>query len=493
MDSINFVYEKLSNWLPANSLRRRFVRGAFWSIIAAVLAQGMGLLAIIVAGRILGKTGLGELGIIQSTVGMFGVFAGLGLGLTATKHVAEFRRSDPVRAGQIIAMTFVTALFSGGIISAVIFVASPYLAVHTICAPHLIGVLRFSCGLLFCNTLIGAQLGVLSGLEAFRAIAWASLFRGLLNFLLVVLGVYFWGLSGAIGGLVCTVAISLLINSVVLRRETFKAGVPICYHGICSQLPILWKFSIPAFLGNAMVGPVIWGANALLVNQKDGYAELGIFTAAMQFQMVLNRASAKIGAALLPMLASQEAVQSDKFNRANILISWLIGIIPTLPLICFPEIMSVFGPQYTSTSAQRTFVLVVCYTCVMLYKQGLARVLAANGLMWWSFLSNTMWATVLLGSFWFLKRFGAVGLATSFVIAYALNTICFVPLYVSRKLAPKSTLISLEAATVWIVIAVLAGISILQFSLFVRGTALFVSLLPLYIAFKGLFYGRKSK
>jgi hypothetical protein len=68
-----------------------------------------------------------------------------------------------------------------------------------------------------------------------------------------------------------------------------------------------------------------------------------------------------------------------------------------------------------------------------------------------------------------------------------------VPLYVSRKLAPKSTLISLEAATVWIVIAVLAGISILQFSLFVRGTALFVSLLPLYIAFKGLFYGRKSK
>jgi O-antigen/teichoic acid export membrane protein len=58
----------------------------------------------------LGKTGYGELGMIQTTVGMFGVFAGFGLGVTATKHVAEFRRSDPARAGRIIGLSSVFAV-----------------------------------------------------------------------------------------------------------------------------------------------------------------------------------------------------------------------------------------------------------------------------------------------------------------------------------------------------------------------------------------------
>src|ERR1022692_3038167 len=41
---------------------------------------------------------------IQSTVGMLGIFAGLGLGITATKYVAELRSHDPERAGRIIAL-----------------------------------------------------------------------------------------------------------------------------------------------------------------------------------------------------------------------------------------------------------------------------------------------------------------------------------------------------------------------------------------------------
>ena len=52
---------------------------------------------------------------IQSTVGMFGVFAGFGLGLTATKHVAEFRQSDPERDGLIIGLSALIAIGTGGL------------------------------------------------------------------------------------------------------------------------------------------------------------------------------------------------------------------------------------------------------------------------------------------------------------------------------------------------------------------------------------------
>ncbi|MHC4640592.1 MAG: oligosaccharide flippase family protein [Planctomycetota bacterium] len=479
--------------MPANSLRRRFVKGAFWSVAATIIAQGLGLAASIVAARILGKTVFGELGMIQSTVGMFGTLAGLGLGLTATKHVAEFRNSDPLRAGRIIGMSSVLSLISGGLISVIIFLISPYLAEHTISAPRLTGELRIGCGLLFFNTLVGVQIGVLSGFEAFKTVAKVSLFRGLLNLPLVVLGVYFWGLPGAISGMVCAVAGGWVINCIAVRKETHRAHIPVSCHNIRSELPVLWAFSLPTFLSVAMISPVMWGANALLANQAGGYAALGIFTAATRFQSILNLAGTKVGAALLPMLASRDAAQSDRFNRANILISWLLGVIPALPLICFPEIMGLlFGPQYADISARRTLVLVMCYTCIILYKQGLARVLVAHSLMWWGLLSNTMWAIVLMGSFWFLKQFGAIGLASAFVTAYMLNTICFIPLYTRRGLVPKGTIISSESATIWIVITGLTLLSIFQFPLLVRGISIFVSILPLFIAFRRLFRGSRE-
>lgn len=493
MKLISYAQEKLSQHLPANSLRRRFVKGAFWSVIASLVSQGMRFLSFVIVARILGKTGFGELGMIQHTVSMFGVFAGLGLGITATKHVAEFRSTDPSRTGRIIALSSVAALISGGLVTIAVFFASPYVAQHIINAPHMKMELWIGCGLLFFNTLIGAQVGCLAGFEAFKTIARVGLFYGLLNLLLVILGVHFWGLAGAITGMVCAMAGNWCAHHVAVRKEAKKAEVPISYSNIRSELPVLWGFSLPAFLSNAMVGPVIWGANALLSNQANGYAELGIFTAATQAQMALNLAGSRVGAALLPILSSREAQGSVKFNRANILISWLIGVIAAVPLICLPEIMGlVFGPQYAGASPRRTFVLVMCYTCIMLYKQGLARVLVANSLLWWSCLSNSMWAVVLLGSAWFLKGFGAFGLACAFLIAYTLNTICFVPLYTSRNLAPRGTLISLEAISIWLVIMCLASLSIFQFPLFVRCIGCILSTFVLFLAFRRLFFGSST-
>ena len=88
----------------------RLARGVFWSMAGAVISRGLMLAASVLVARMLGKMGFGELGMIRSTVGMFGIFAGFGLGLTATKHVAEFRSSDPERAGRIISLSWLVAM-----------------------------------------------------------------------------------------------------------------------------------------------------------------------------------------------------------------------------------------------------------------------------------------------------------------------------------------------------------------------------------------------
>jgi len=87
---------------PEGTLRGRFVVGAFWSVAGALISRGFLLAASVVCAWFLGKEGFGALGMIQSTTGMLGVLAGLGLGITATKYVSELRRLDPLRARQSV-------------------------------------------------------------------------------------------------------------------------------------------------------------------------------------------------------------------------------------------------------------------------------------------------------------------------------------------------------------------------------------------------------
>ena len=101
--------------LRHDSLSGRFARGAFWALLGTAIAQGLHLVSSLAVARLLGKVGFGELGMINSTVGMFGVFAGLGLGLTATKYIAELRLRDPERAGRILGLSYLMAMVSGGL------------------------------------------------------------------------------------------------------------------------------------------------------------------------------------------------------------------------------------------------------------------------------------------------------------------------------------------------------------------------------------------
>ena len=72
--------------------------------MGTALSKVLSTVSWVIVGRLLGKTGFGEIGMIQNTVGIFGAAAGFGMGMAATKYVAEYRRTDPNRAGRFIAL-----------------------------------------------------------------------------------------------------------------------------------------------------------------------------------------------------------------------------------------------------------------------------------------------------------------------------------------------------------------------------------------------------
>lgn len=414
--------------IESSEVGYRVAKGAFWSMAGAVISRGLMLIASIFVARMLGKTGFGELGMIQSTVGMFGVFAGFGLGMTATKYVAEFRRSNPARAGRIISLSALVAIGTGGLMALGLFIFSPWLAEHTINAPHLAGVLRISALVLFISALNGAQTGALAGLEAFKTIAYVNLFIGLISFPVLVGGVYFGGLTGAVWALVINLFFNWLLNHLALRKEARRYKIPLVYNDCGRELSVLWKFSLPAVLAGSMVVPAYWVCNAMLVNEPDGYGEMGIFNAANQWYTILLFLPGLLGQVALPILSSlsdeSTSQQYRKVLKINLLMNISITLLTVFPLFLLAHlIMSAYGPTFEHGA--RVFRVMAFSSVLTAANTIIAQAIISKGKMWIGFTFNFLWAIVLvlITSLLLYMGYGAYGLAWAILIAYLLHTI----------------------------------------------------------------------
>lgn len=408
---------------PVNaSLGSRFARGASWSLVAMGVAQGLAVIASIVAARLLGKVAFGEFGMVTGTVGAFGMLAGLGLGLTATKYVAERRASDPVRAGQILGLMTRVAAVSGGAVSLMLFALAPWLAAHTLNAPHLVDELRIGCILLFLNALDGMQTGALAGLEAFKATARINLVRGLLSFPVLIAGVWFYGLTGAVIATVLVGAVGWWLSQVTLRRECMRAGVPISYQGTRRDLPVLWRFSLPAFLSAVMVAPVMWLANAFLANQPGGYGELGLFNAANQWRTALMLMPSVLLRVALPLMASSVHPQrSADFGKTLILTQSLTVaiVVPAGTLLMFlsEPLMGLYGSEFVNGTT--VLIGVLCSIMISSIGSAAGAAIEARGKMWRGLALNLSWGAVLIAVVWFSAgTYGARSLAFGSALAY---------------------------------------------------------------------------
>jgi O-antigen/teichoic acid export membrane protein len=76
------------NKLLSSPTRKRLASGAIWGGVAAGGSRVVTVAASFFLARILGQVGFGEYGMVNSTAGMISSLAGMGIGLTVTKHVA---------------------------------------------------------------------------------------------------------------------------------------------------------------------------------------------------------------------------------------------------------------------------------------------------------------------------------------------------------------------------------------------------------------------
>jgi O-antigen/teichoic acid export membrane protein len=404
-------------------LRDRLIKGTFLNFIAVAFNQGSTLIVNIIIARILMKETFGEYAMVQSTLLTVAALSQLATGYTASKYIAEYRSSDPEKAGRIMGLCAIVSAVMAGVGMIALIAMSPWLADRMLKAPHLATALMAGSGYLFFSSINGYQTGALSGLEAYGTLAKAGMASGTVAMATISLGAWWGGLPGAITGLSISALFRCAIHNIWLRLEARAHGIRPEYRGsFRREKRIILKFSLPAALAGYYSMPMIWLASSFLVRQPGGYGEMALYGAANSLRIMVLFLPNVINSVSLSVLNNEKAkgdmARYHKVFRANVLYILLISIAGVLFIgVLGRPLLQLFGKSFSAGHLLLWILLVS--TVFEALSVALYQYVQSNARIWHAFLYICVprEALLVIASYFLIQLYGSVGLATAYLLS----------------------------------------------------------------------------
>lgn len=448
---LQFLYQKIIG--SAN--QEKIVKGVFWTFLGTFISKGFVFIALFLVARMLKVEEYGKLGLLQSYINTFTLFSLASFGVTATKYLAIYNNEDKSKASEIFSLTRIFV----SILSTIILILS--LIFNDVICEYIVGDSRLKIEVLVCSIAIyfsslnGLQVGALAGLQNFRSISIVNILNGILSLPLIIGSAYYYGIIGVVISLAIINFSIWLCSAVLLRKELLKNQLYFTLKGLRKHFNTLYHFSLPSFLSSIMLAPVVLICNSFLIKYNPaGYYELGIYNAAYNFSQFGLIMIAVIGQVFYPMAMQNFGKNNKKFDFFNINNSYIIGVFIFLPIMCLADIFaSIYGIKYKNSNMYYSIILISLSSLIIAQKQGIARNFAAGNFMWFSVLSNMLWAISTIFIAFILVQKGATGRSFSIFVGYLINTIFFIPFYLNRKLIDKNLFLTKEHFAILLIIS----------------------------------------
>jgi O-antigen/teichoic acid export membrane protein len=205
-------------------------------------------------------------------------------------------------------------------------------------------------------------------------------------------------------------------------------------------MEILHKFSLPAFLASIFVGPAWWICNAFLVRQPNGYAQLGVYSAADRWRLLILFVPTSVFGMVVPVLSNLygagDLMGYKRVYRAHILLNSGLALVPAIVMLLIAApIMSLYGESFQS--GWPILMILALAAVPEALNAILGHPLIVAGAMWQRFAFDMLLAVVFICmAFLLIPRWGAVGLASAYFLAFSVTSL---GLYIFGKMRTRST------------------------------------------------------
>ena len=405
------------------SMRQRFVHGVSWNLIGTALAQGSVFAANVVVANLLGPQSFGEFSLLQNSALTLSAIAQVATGVTATRYIAEYRQSDPARAGRIIGFCSLFTSGTGLLAGLILFLLAGWLSIFTLNAPQLSDGLKIMALYLVFSAMSGYQTGALAGLEGYRHVARLGVIHSGIHMVCCVTGVWFFGLLGALWGLVASLAVRWWLYHVAIRVEARLQGIQPTYSIEKAERDLLWRFSLPAALSGLTSMPALWLANTFVVQQPGGYVQLGLFSAAFSLRTAVILIPTALNAVGGAIISNQiRAANGSHFRQAfwsNVMMlaaSSVVGV--GLMIFIGPSLVAWLGKDFQeAVKPLRLLMLSVLAEAIAI---GLYQVIQTQERMWWSLIAVSIPrdGLIVIVAYMLASSQGATGLAVAYLAGW---------------------------------------------------------------------------
>lgn len=325
-------------------------KDSMWSLIGSTVGRGLSLIAGILVARFLGKEIYGEYGIIKTTLIYIEIFSTFGLGYTATKYIADYKKTNPEKVSAVCKAALKITLATSGFMALMVLFFAKQIAV-LIDAPHLYNTLRISAAGIIVNAINVAQIGVLSGFAEFKVVAKNTTLSGIITFILTATLTYIWGLNGAVVALVLSYGTQCLLNNISVRKlvQHYEC-IQVSHNGLFKEL---LTFSFPIAMQESLYSITSWVISYMLIKMA-GYGELGLYSAAGQWAAIISFIPGILRNVTLSHLSSNltNCEAHDKTMNAMLLVNAVSTSLLFLGIVIFRNIIcSFYGETFVGLKA----------------------------------------------------------------------------------------------------------------------------------------------
>jgi O-antigen/teichoic acid export membrane protein len=377
----------------APSIVRLWLHGLTWTILSAGLERVIAVVQTVVIARILGIEDYGRYGLIFGTIGLVASIAGFQLGATATAYIARYRHSDPGAAAGVIVLAEGLSLLAALAGLAVMAIAPEQTATWLFKQASYAEVMLPAGIIIMFAVVAGVQDGILQGFEAFRALAWVRVVVAVLTFALVaVVGGAGGGLRSVLIAIAAGGAVRFVIM-LVLQKQLWSAdGLRYSRKALWSMRHALLEFSVPAVLGNLLLGLVMWYGTFLLSRAPGGFEDVAIAAAAQQWRgpvLFLNGSLATVAIPLMSRTADAGGENAWRIHRLNVWSNLAVAVIACLVIaLASRQILGAYGHGFVEQ--QEAFVLIVASVIGQSHVQVLFQLLVSMRRIWLVLLYQTL-------------------------------------------------------------------------------------------------------
>lgn len=318
-----------------------------WAVIGSAVSKAAAMVVGFIIARLLGVEAFGEYGMVKSTLFYIAVFSTFGLGSTSTRYMALCPQDDYLSVIKIIRNSITITLITSSIMAVLLFVFAGYITSE----PHLIEILKYTALIVIFNAINTTQIGLLSGLKLFKAIAINNALSGVATFILGPLLTFTMGLAGAVLSLFTATLLQCILNHIAIRKYLKSISSKVTEQSSISEditIGSIFRFSLPIALQECVYASASW-IRVMMVTSLAGYSQLGLYTATNQCHLIIIFIPGVLRSVILSHLSSS---LGDKQHHNQTLTTMLktnliCTLLPAVGIaILSPVMESIYGESF---------------------------------------------------------------------------------------------------------------------------------------------------